>query len=412
MITMAKWIVIIYSGYLFFPRLLIFLGGGTLTFWDWIIAIAAGLCCWILLKASYQKTEKSLGEDYFNFGVDAYKKGDYQKALDCYLKAAEYDFTKAFLNLGAMYLNEQDDSEALFWTQKAVDKGNEIAMINLGVMYERGRAVEQDDSKAAFWYRKAIEGDLDGYDEEALAQAMINLGELYEAGKCVVQDHSEAFMWYSKAVDKGSGRAMIHLGFLYETGAGEAVEQDYSKAAFWYRKAIEGDLDEYDEEALAQAMINLGELYEAGKGVVQDHSEAFMWYSKAVDKGFVYDGSSGWLEWAAENGSDAVKLHIKQKSEQPQPLPSSVSNIEANEKVDLNFASEKEIASLPKVNVILAKKIIQARQHLGGFTSFEQVVKEANLNESTAEAMKDHVRCSKVKIKPQPKPTKGRLIDF
>jgi hypothetical protein len=48
-----------------------------------------------------------------------------------------------------------DFTAAADWYQKAADKGNSSAMINLGSLYEGGRGVKQDSVQALNWYRKA-----------------------------------------------------------------------------------------------------------------------------------------------------------------------------------------------------------------------------------------------------------------
>jgi uncharacterized protein len=42
----------------------------------------------------------------------------------------------------------KDDKEAVRWSQKAVDKGNALAMISLGCMYANGRGVEKVDNQS------------------------------------------------------------------------------------------------------------------------------------------------------------------------------------------------------------------------------------------------------------------------
>ncbi len=64
---------------------------------------------------------------------------------------------------------------------------------------------------------------------------------------------------YQKAADLGNADAMFNLGWLYEDGNG--VEQSYEKAAELYQKAA--DLGN------AIAMNNMGLLYESGYGVNQ-----------------------------------------------------------------------------------------------------------------------------------------------
>jgi|GEM_PF-5863415 len=97
----------------------------------------------------------------------------------------------------------------------------------------------------------------------------------------------------------------------------------------------------------------------------------------------------------------------------PPPLPNismAPTPQPAVELIDLNQASESDIATLPRINLILAKKIIQTREQLGGFTNFEQFVQEVNLPENTAEAIKDQVLFSEIERKGQP--TRGRMVDY
>ena len=91
----------------------------------------------------------------------------------------------------------------------------------------------------------------------------------------MAQDYAKAREWYEKAAAKGDANAMSNLGVLYDNGQG--VAQDYAKAREWYEKAAaKGD---------ANAMNNLGLLYNNGHGVAQDYAKAREWYEKAAAKG-------------------------------------------------------------------------------------------------------------------------------
>lgn len=111
------------------------------------------------------------------------------------------------------------------------------------------------------------------------------------------------------------------------------------------------------------------------------------------------------LEYDSSQESELTPTSFSQP-QTPPPVPHAT-NLEL---VDLNLASESEIAKLPRVNLIIAKKIIQSREQLGGFTSFEQMEKEVNLPANTALAIKDHVMFSEVEPKIQS--SKGRMVDF
>lgn len=69
-----------------------------------------------------------------------------------------------------------------------------------------------------------------------------------------------AVQWYRRAAEQGYAPSQVHLGALYELGAG--VTQDVAQAAAWYRRAA--------SQGNAMALFNLALLYEAGHGVPRD----------------------------------------------------------------------------------------------------------------------------------------------
>ena len=77
-------------------------------------------------------------------------------------------------------------------------------------------------------------------------------------------------VWLPRAKD-GDAEAMVNVGEIYEKGLG--LSPDYQAAAHWYRKAAEA--------GNSSAQINLGHLYETGLGVGKDPAEALRWYRRA-----------------------------------------------------------------------------------------------------------------------------------
>ena len=77
------------------------------------------------------------------------------------------------------------------------------------------------------------------------------------------------------AAEQGHAEAMIQLGRMYQMGHG--VPQDDVEAGVWHRRAAEqGDV-------LAQG--SLGFMYSTGRGVPQDDAEAAAWYRRAAEQG-------------------------------------------------------------------------------------------------------------------------------
>ena len=153
--------------------------------------------------------------------------------------------------------------------QTGADRGDANSMQNLGTLYARGYGMAQDYAKAREWSEKAAEKGHWG--------GMLNLGLWYYDGRGVAKDYAKAREWFQKAADRSNDEvAMLYLGHLYHNG-GWGVAQDYAKAREWYEKAA--------AKGVADAMTNLGVLYESGQGGAQDYAKAREWYEKAADKG-------------------------------------------------------------------------------------------------------------------------------
>jgi TPR repeat protein len=185
---------------------------------------------------------------------------------------AEQDDTEAMLQLGRLFNRGEygvpkDDAKAVEWYRKAAEKGNHVAQVNLGIMYEKGHGVAKDEARAVEWYRKAA--------EKGNARAQFALGLMYTNGHGVGRDEGKAVEWYRKAAEQGYARAQGWLGVMYTKNLG--VTKDDAKAVEWYRMAAE------QGEVFAQ--YNLAVMYINGHGVAKDRAEAIQWLRRAAELG-------------------------------------------------------------------------------------------------------------------------------
>ena len=236
-------------------------------------------------------------KSYFGIGLVYDLKKDYDKAEQYYLMAVEKGDDDAMVNLGILYKNvKKDYDKAEQYYLMAVEKGNERAMVNLGILYKN---VKKDYDKAEQYYLMAVEK---GNDD-----AMVNLGLLYDDVK---KDYDKAEQYYLMAVEKANERAMFNLGFLYDD-----VKKDYDKAEQYYLMAVEKGNDD--------AMVNLGFLY---NDVKKDYDKAEQYYLMAVEKGnkramfnlgFLYDEfkkdydkAERYYLMAVENGNTNAMINL------------------------------------------------------------------------------------------------------
>ena len=117
-------------------------------------------------------------------GVDAWTRGDYDRAV------AE-------------------------WRGPAA-KGDADAQFNLGQAYKLGRGVPADLNQAELWYQKAaLQGHREAEDNYGLA--------LFQNGK-----QAQALPWLQKSADRGEPRAQYVLGTIYFNG--EYAPKDWVRA--------------------------------------------------------------------------------------------------------------------------------------------------------------------------------------
>lgn len=82
-------------------------------------------------------------------------------------------------------------------------------------------------------------------------------------------------------------------------------------------------------------------------------------------------------------------------------------------RIDINTASEQQIASVPGIGNIFAAKVVSVRGQENGFQSFDHFVQALSVKPHLAEKMKSHVFFSNVSSNEyQVKRTEGRIVDF
>lgn len=164
-------------------------------------------------------------------GVEAYRNGDFQTALQEFRDGAQTGDMRAQYNLGVMLLKgagvARDAQAALDWYRRSAEQGYAAAQHGLGVMYYRGDGVAEDHAEAAKWFVKAAEQDF--------AQAQLNLGVMYFTGRGVPKDGAEVVKWITLAAATGLAEAQYRLGAMYDKGM--IFRADRIEAARWYEKA-------------------------------------------------------------------------------------------------------------------------------------------------------------------------------
>ena len=196
----------------------------------------------------------------------------------------------------------------------AIDAGDALAMLNLGICYQFGKGgVDMDAADAVHWYKRATEahnppvaaftnlaecyfggvGVRKNLPEAARlyriaagmgdTESQVQYGDLLQRGQGVPYDPVEAFTWYKRAAGMGDSNAQGKAGDALMEGYG--VPQDTNAAVAYYRRAA-------DEGGCVSAMYKLG-LYFASSDVAWGKSHAMAWYTRACgDSGYAPAGAA------------------------------------------------------------------------------------------------------------------------
>lgn len=85
----------------------------------------------------------------------------------------------------------------------------------------------------------------------------------------------------------------------------------------------------------------------------------------------------------------------------------------SSKKIDVNNVTASELAILPGINIVMAKKIIEYRDEKGLFKNFEDFITVANVKEHFAEKIKSMVVFGEApKLNNDDDEDEGRIVDF
>ena len=189
--------------------------------------------CLCLIFTPLAKAESPV--DSYNQGIDAFKQGDYVKAVEAWKNACNADYINACFNLGLSYLDGQgvqkNEKQASQFMEKSCNHNDVAGCFFLGEMYAKGRGVKQDYAKAVQLLEKACNG--------GVGESCNNLGSLYLNGLGVKKNDKQANQIFERACENGVAKSCHHLGNAYFHGDG--VKQSYTQASKLYEKACNKD---------------------------------------------------------------------------------------------------------------------------------------------------------------------------
>ena len=178
-----------------------------------------------------------------------------EKAYSLYMKAANMSYAPAMKQLGALYLEGDDD---------------------LGIM--------QNDRLAFNWYTKALETDKN-LSDFTKSDIHVRLGEMYLKGNSYIdEDEAEAFNHFAEAnkTDEKNIEARWLMGYCYFEGIG--VDRDEELAVEYFQSS---------KLVISDAKFYLGLAYYYGRGTAKDE-DIGLFYIRLAAEDFCRDAEK-WL---------------------------------------------------------------------------------------------------------------------
>lgn len=222
---------------------------------------------------------------------------DFQKSLEIRRKAADLGHLKSIVSY-AQYLFPENPDDAILMFRKAADLGDEDAMFQLALVFERSgpsqnlqtafefyaKAANMGQShaihKLATFYFYGIYVEKNEESGVSLFQQAINLlnpSAKFELAQIYLENQkwfhpSLAFQYFKELADDQFIESFYFVAACYESGIGS--ERSLEQAAYYYEKAAEFEH--------VEAWFKFGFFLLKGKGITKDVERGILYLQKAA----------------------------------------------------------------------------------------------------------------------------------
>ncbi len=193
---------------------------------------------------------------------------------------------------------QQDFSEALIRLIAEAQKGNILAVYDLGRIYSSGLGIDKNLEVAHEYYVKALAGFNEVEFQKPWKYTEYRIGKMVASGLGTEQDYQKASEWFELSAEKKYKYAQYSLGALYHRGLG--VGQDMDKAFELYLKSA--------KQGFPYADFEVAKMFRDGIGTDKDESKSEQHFKKAfqgfelLEKSSHDDKIQYRLGWMLQNG--------------------------------------------------------------------------------------------------------------
>ena len=242
---------------------------------------AAAIKYYIKWNDQYKKACKLI------YGKDA-KLNDFKEAEQLLLSESQRGNVLAVYDLGKLYstdkLGEKNEEMSIAKYTRAFQgflqiepnskKLKPYVQYRIGKMFCYGLGTEQDYEKAFEWFERSA--------KQKNKFAQFSLANLYYYGSGVEKDLSQAFLWYQRSSSQGQPYAAYSIAQMYRYGA--YVTKDNDTAQRYYKQALSGFLKiENDDMANDDLFYKLGQMFKLGLGTNSDVTKAIEYFRRSAE---------------------------------------------------------------------------------------------------------------------------------
>ena len=242
---------------------------------------AAAIKYYIKWNNQYKKACKLI------YGKDA-KLNDFKEAEQLLLSESQRGNVLAVYDLGKLYstdkLGERNEETSIAKYTRALQgflqiepnskKIKPYIQYRIGKMFCYGLGTEQDYEKAFEWFERSA--------KQKNKFAQFSLANLYYYGSGVEKDLSQAFLWYQRSSSQGQPYAAYSIAQMYRYG--EYVTKDNDTAQRYYQQALSGFLKiENDDMANDDLFYKLGQMFKLGLGTDSDVTKAIEYFKRSAE---------------------------------------------------------------------------------------------------------------------------------
>lgn len=169
-------------------------------------------------------------------------------------------------------LNDFKEAEQLLLSES--QRGNVLAVYDLGKLYSTDKLGERNEEMSVAKYTRALQGFLriEPNSKKLKPYVQYRIGKMFCYGLGTEQDYQKAFEWFERSAKQKNKFAQFSLANLYYYGSG--IEKDLSQAFLWYQRA--------SSQGQPYAAYSIAQMYRYGEYVTKDNDTAQRYYQQAL----------------------------------------------------------------------------------------------------------------------------------